>query len=621
MIIDRIHGPNDIKKLSPDEIQMLPREIRDYMIHNLSVSGGHVASNLGVVELTIALHLVLDLPHDSIIWDVGHQCYTHKILTGRADRFQTLRSEGGLSGFPDPDESQCDPFVTGHASSALSLGLGMCRARELTGDDGKVVAVVGDGALTGGLAFEALNNVGELGRNFLIILNDNNMSISENVGGLSKHLSTLRTSEGYLGLKAGVKNSLERLPGGDRIVESIHRTKSGIKQLVIPGMVFENMGVMYQGPVDGHDIDAMREMFTRAFSFDGPVIVHVLTEKGRGYEPARRHPARFHGIGPFDEETGAVEKPKASSYTDVFSTVMSKLGEREPSMVALTAAMKDGTGLARFASEYPDRFFDVGIAEEHGVTFAAALAQQGLVPVVAIYSTFLQRAYDEIMTDVCLTGKHVVFAVDRAGIVGRDGKTHQGLFDIAYLSGMPGMTLMAPKNKWELSDMLRFAVCSMDAPVAIRYPRGEAWDGFHEKRSPIEYGKGEMLLSSDPGSHGPRVLLFALGTMVKTASEIIDLMTDEIRADLFNARFAAPFDREFLEEHAGEYDIVVTLEEGAATGGLGEHVGAFLSDIGFKGRFVRINAGDGFVTHGDPGYLKKELGLDAQSIADVLRSL
>lgn len=471
MVLDKIKQPNDIKKLSPEELETLSKEIRQFMITSLSKTGGHLASNLGSVELTMALHMVMDLPKDKIVWDVGHQSYTHKILTGRKDGFKTLRSYGGMSGFPKPDESPCDAFGSGHSSTSISAGLGLAWAREIKGESYKVVSVIGDGALTGGMALEALNNASAIKQNFVIILNDNNMSISKNVGGMSTQLAKLRTNTGYTGLKEEVTQSLEKIPVyGDKIVARIRRTKSGIKQLFIPGMLFEEMGIMYMGPVDGHDIEAMIKLFNSAFAFPGPVLVHVMTHKGKGYRPAELHPSRFHGTQPFDLATGIPLKKKCPGYTDIFSTVMRKSGDKYPDLVGITAAMEDGTGLHRYHNMFPDRFFDVGIAEEHAVTFAAGLAKAGLTPVFAVYSSFLQRAYDQILHDVALQKLHVIFAVDRAGIVGEDGDTHQGIFDLSYLTTIPNLAVLAPKNKWELADMLKFAF-SYDGPIAIRYPK------------------------------------------------------------------------------------------------------------------------------------------------------
>ena len=486
MILEKINEVNDIKKLDSGELPLLAEEIRDFLIQKISLSGGHLASNLGVVELTMALHLAFDLPEDKLIWDVGHQSYTHKLLTGRREGFDTLRKYGGMSGFPKRKESSCDAFDTGHSSTSISAGLGYARARDIRGEDYHVVSVIGDGSLTGGMAYEALNNAARIKSNFIIVLNDNNMSISENVGGMSTYLGDLRTNEAYTGFKSGVTNTLNRIPVyGERIVKRLHKTKSGIKQLFIPGMLFEEMGITYLGPVDGHNIQQMIRVFQEAKKLDEAVLVHVITKKGRGYAPAERHPARFHGAEPFDIETGLpTHKRTKANYTDIFSTVMRKLGDRNPNVVAITAAMPDGTGLARFRNMFPDRFFDVGIAEEHAVTFAAGLAAGGLIPVVAVYSSFLQRAYDQVLHDVCIQNLHVVFAIDRAGLVGSDGETHQGIFDLSYLSTIPNMCVMAPKNKWELSDMMKFAV-DYTGPIALRYPRGEAYDGMQEFRAPV----------------------------------------------------------------------------------------------------------------------------------------
>ena len=486
MLLDRINAVNDIKKIDPEDYPALAEEIRQFLIGHISKTGGHLGSNLGTVELTMALHLSFQLPEDKIIWDVGHQSYTHKLLTGRKDQFDNLRKFGGMSGFPKRKESSCDSFDTGHSSTSISAGLGLVKARDIQGQKNSVISVIGDGSLTGGMAYEALNNAAKLETNFIIVLNDNNMSISENVGGISKYLNNIRTANAYLDIKEGVYNTLKDIPRGDRIVEGIRKAKSGFKQLVVPGMFFEDMGITYLGPVDGHNIPAMLRMFQEAKRVRNTVIVHVITQKGKGFEPAERHPARFHGAEPFDTETGIPLNPRTTAnYTDIFSTVMCKLGARNEKVVAITAAMPDGTGLKRFRNMYPDRFFDVGIAEEHAVTFAAGLAVGGLKPVVAIYSSFLQRAYDQIIHDVCIQNLPVVFAVDRAGIVGSDGETHQGIFDLSYLSSIPNMHVMAPKNKWELSDMMKYAL-SLNAPVAIRYPRGEAYAGLKEFRAPIE---------------------------------------------------------------------------------------------------------------------------------------
>ena len=611
MVLDKIKQPNDIKKLSEEEINALPGEIREFLIETLSKTGGHLASNLGTVELTIALHLLMDFPKDKLVWDVGHQAYTHKILTGRAAEFEHLRQYGGISGFPKRSESDCDSFDTGHSSTSISAALGYCMARDLSGDDYKVAAVIGDGALTGGLAYEALNNASRLKKsNLLIVLNDNEMSISKNVGGMSTNLERLRTSSKYVGFKNDVLNSLESWPNGERLIRKIRSTKNGIKSLMVPNMVFEDLGIMYLGPVDGHNIKAMVETFQMAVKIKGPVLVHVITKKGNGYLPAERHPSRFHGTDIFEIETGLPKRNPNPGYTDVFSTVMRKMGDRNPEVVAITAAMAEGAGLKRFRNMFPDRFFDVGIAEEHAVTFAAGLALGGRVPVFAVYSSFLQRAYDQILEDVCLQNLHVVFAIDRAGLVGADGSTHQGVFDISFLTSMPNMTVMAPKNKWELSDMMKFAV-AYDGPIAIRYPRGEAYCGLKEHRAEIVLGKSEEIKA------GSKVMLFALGSMVKKAEEVEELLKAQgIDAGICNARFAKPLDQAYLDKIKNEYDLIVTLEENVITGGFGQQVQAYLDDNGYNGQVLKIAVPDEFVRHGSVTLLFKELGMDAESITN-----
>ena len=618
MVLDKIKQPNDIKNLSEEEIKALPDEIREFLIENLSKTGGHLASNLGTVELTIALHLLMDFPKDKLVWDVGHQAYTHKILTGRAAEFEHLRQYGGISGFPKRSESDCDSFDTGHSSTSISAALGYCMARDLSGDDYKVAAVIGDGALTGGLAYEALNNASRLKKsNLLIILNDNEMSISKNVGGMSTNLERLRTSSKYVGFKNDVLNSLESWPNGERLIRKIRSTKNGIKSLMVPNMVFEDLGIMYLGPVDGHNIKSMLETFQMAVKIKGPVLVHVITKKGNGYLPAERHPSRFHGTDIFEIETGLPKRNPNPGYTDVFSTVMRKMGDRNPEVVAITAAMAEGAGLKRFRNMFPDRFFDVGIAEEHAVTFAAGLALGGRVPVFAVYSSFLQRAYDQILEDVCLQNLHVVFAIDRAGLVGADGSTHQGVFDVSFLTSMPNMTVMAPKNKWELSDMMKYAVSEHTGPIAIRYPRGEAYCGLKEHRAPIELGKAEEIKS------GSKVMLFAYGSMVKKAEEAAELLSKHgIDAGICNARFAKPLDENYLNSIKSQYDMIVTMEENVLTGGFGEQVQAYLADNGYKGKVLKIAVPNEFVRHGSVTLLFKELKMDAESITErILKAL
>lgn len=613
MLLDRINAVNDIKKINPEDYPALAEEIRQFLIGHISKTGGHLGSNLGTVELTMALHLSFQLPEDKIIWDVGHQSYTHKLLTGRKDQFDNLRKFGGMSGFPKRKESNCDSFDTGHSSTSISAGLGLVKARDIQGQKNSVISVIGDGSLTGGMAYEALNNAAKLETNFIIVLNDNNMSISENVGGISKYLNNIRTANAYLDIKEGVYNTLKDIPRGDRIVEGIRKAKSGFKQLVVPGMFFEDMGITYLGPVDGHNIPAMLRMFQEAKRVRNTVIVHVITQKGKGFEPAERHPARFHGAEPFDTETGIPLNPRTTAnYTDIFSTVMCKLGARNEKVVAITAAMPDGTGLKRFRNMYPDRFFDVGIAEEHAVTFAAGLAVGGLKPVVAIYSSFLQRAYDQIIHDVCIQNLPVVFAVDRAGIVGSDGETHQGIFDLSYLSSIPNMHVMAPKNKWELSDMMKYAL-SLNAPVAIRYPRGEAYAGLKEFRAPIESFYAEAIyLEKD-------VCLLAVGSMVKTAEEVRRLIREAgYGCSLINARFVKPIDEKAVEYAKKHHGITAAMEENVASGGYGERVREYFDTLPGEGELLNFAIPDEYVEHGNVDLLKKEIGIDAASIAGAI---
>ena len=558
-------------------------------------------------------NLALNLPEDKIIWDVGHQSYTHKILTGRKDGFDVLRQFHGMSGFPKRKESDYDAFDTGHSSTSISAGLGLVKARDLKGEKTTIVSVIGDGSLTGGMAYEALNNAAKLETNFIVVLNDNNMSISENVGGVSKYLNNIRTATGYLDLKEGIYNALKRKPGGNGIVNSIRRAKSSFKQLVIPGMFFEDMGVTYLGPVDGHDIEGLIKVIEEAKRVKGGVLVHVITQKGKGYGPAEKHPARFHGAEPFDIETGIPSHPRTvANYTDVFSTVMCKLGQRDERVVAITAAMPDGTGLKRFRNMYPDRFFDVGIAEEHAVTFAAGLAAGGMKPIVAVYSSFLQRAYDQILHDVCIQNLPVVFAIDRAGLVGSDGETHQGIFDYTYLSGIPNMHICAPKNKWELSDMMKFAV-ALDAPIAVRYPRGTAYAGLAEHRAPIELGKAEWI-AREGG-----IALFAVGSMVKTAEGVQKLLHEKgYKASIINARFIKPIDEEAVLSACEDHEMIVTMEENVQSGGFGEKVLDCLNDHEKRIKCVMAAIPDAYVEHGNVELLKKEIGLDAESITEKI---
>ena len=582
MVLEKINQINDIQNIDKEELPLLAEEIRQFLIEKISVTGGHLASNLGVVELTMAMHLAFHLPEDKFIWDVGHQSYTHKILTGRRDGFDDLRKYGGMSGFPKRKESICDAFDTGHSSTSISVGLGYAKARDLLGCSYSVVSVIGDGSLTGGMAYEALNNAAQLKTNFIIVLNDNEMSISENVGGLSKYLNNLRTAESYAELKAGVENTLNKIPVyGNRMVERIRNTKNGIKQRVLQ--------------------DAQK--------VKGAVVVHVKTKKGKGYAPAERHPSRFHGAEPFDIETGVPKnKKKKATYTDVFSTVMCKLGGLDPELVAVTAAMPDGTGLKRFRNMYPERFFDVGIAEEHAVTFAAGMAVGGLKPVVAVYSSFLQRAYDQIVHDVCLQKLHVIFAIDRAGLVGSDGETHQGIFDLSYLSSIPNLCVMAPKNKWELSDMMKFAL-SYDGPIAIRYPRGEAYDGLEDFRAPVFYGRSEILYDER------EIALLAVGSMIPVAVEVRERLRElGYSCSLINARFVKPIDEELLAQMIKEHRLLVTMEENVRSGGFGDRVLEYINDTGSNIRTINVTLPDDYIEHGNVDVLKREICVDADSV-------
>ncbi len=613
-MLEKIKKPNDIHKIALADFPALADEIRQFLIESVSRTGGHLASNLGVVELTMALHNVLDLPKDKIIWDVGHQAYTHKILTGRKGGFARLRMEGGMSGFPKRKESPCDAFDAGHSSDSISAGLGYVRARDLSGDNYYVVSVIGDGALTGGMAYEALNNAAELKTNFIIILNDNNMSISRNVGGMSSYLSALRTAESYTGMKLSVTKTLKKVPKvGTALVDTVRKTKSSIKQLIIPGMLFENMGLTYLGPVDGHNMRQMMKLFNEAKRVEGPVIVHVLTEKGRGYRPASLHPDRFHGTGPFDIKTGKpLADKKGLTYTEVFSNTMKDLGRKEKKLVGITAAMPEGTGLKEFGRLFPDRFFDVGIAEEHAVSFAAGLALGGMIPVVAIYSSFLQRSVDQILQDVCMQNLHVIFAIDRAGIVGADGETHHGCFDLSYLTMMPNMTVMAPKNQQELKEMLEFAV-KADGPCAIRYPKGHAYQGLEEFQSPVEYGKSEVLF------RGTGTAILSVGSMTEICEKVYTELKERGDNPTFvNARFVKPLDTSLLDELAKDHSLFVTVEENVKNGGFGEHVAAYMEACHPECRVLPIAIWNRFIGHGETESLRAEVGLSAPEILGAI---
>ncbi|MGC4019517.1 MAG: 1-deoxy-D-xylulose-5-phosphate synthase [Muricomes sp.] len=610
MVLEKIQKENDIKKLTPEELELLSTEIREFLIEKISKTGGHLASNLGVVELTMALHLVFSLPEDKLIWDVGHQAYTHKLLTGRQAGFDELRKYGGMSGFPKRKESDCDAFDTGHSSTSISAGMGYVAARDILGESHSVVSVIGDGAMTGGMAYEALNNASRLKSNFIIVLNDNNMSISENVGGMSKYLNGLRTAQAYTGLKKGVEDTLLKIPvQGEKILHQMKKTKSGIKQLVVPGMFFEDMGITYLGPVEGHDVKKLCKILNEAKRVNHAVIVHVLTKKGKGYAPAEENPSRFHGTGPFEIETGASkDAAHKDSYTDVFSKVLCDAARHDEKVTAITAAMGDGTGLSRFQKHFPDRFFDVGIAEQHALTFAAGLAAGGMKPVVALYSSFLQRAYDQAIHDICLQKLPVFLAIDRGGLVGSDGETHQGLFDLSFLSTIPNMTVMSPKNRWEMADMVRFAV-DFEYPIALRYPRGEAYEGLRNFRTPVVYGKSEILYEEAD------IAIFFVGHMAPLAEEVrTELKEIGYNCSLVNARFVKPLDTEVLDQMAEDHTLFVTIEENVLNGGYGEQVLAHMSQSRSDVHVLNMGIPDDYVEHGSVDVLRREVGLSCDSI-------
>lgn len=617
MVLDKIQGPNDVKELKEQELPVLADEIRQFIIDKVSDNGGHLASNLGVVELTIALHRCLNFPQDKLIWDVGHQSYTHKILTGRKKGFDSLRKYHGMSGFPKRDESNCDAFDTGHSSTSLSAGLGMVCARELKKDKYTVVSVIGDGSLTGGLAFEALNNAASLKSNYIMILNDNHMSISENVGGLSHYLAGVRTAKGYTNFKKNVKASLSKMNAiGEELERNIRRAKSMLKQVFIPGMFFEDMGITYLGPIDGHNIEALTEVIEDAKQVEGAVLIHVITEKGKGYEPAQLHPESYHGVGPFIKKNGMAKKPKEeATYTDIFAKTICELAQTHEKLVTITAAMKDGCGLKGFAKRFPDRFFDVGIAEEHAVTFACGLAAGGFHPFFVVYSSFLQRGYDQILHDMCMQNLPVTLMLDRAGLVGNDGETHQGVFDLSYLTMIPNMTVFAPKNRYEFQDAIAFAA-DFEAPMAIRYPKTDAVRVLKEYREPIKLGKSEWI------RRGSRVALLAIGTMVETAMEVEELLAkDGIDATVVNLRFAKPLDYEMLDEVLDYHSLIVTMEENVLSGGVGEHICRYVELHSTGVRVIACGIPDKFIHQGSIKELLEETGLDAQSIYQKISTM
>lgn len=610
MVLDRIESPQDVKKLSIEDKNILANELRNLILETVSVNGGHLASNLGIVELTIALLSCTDLPTDKIIWDVGHQTYPYKILTDRKDRFKTLRKQDGIAGFPRTSESIYDSFDTGHSSTSISVALGMARARDIKNENNRVIAVIGDGALTGGMAMEALNDAGISKTNIIVILNDNEMSISKNTGGLSRFLSNLRTKKGYRNSNNRIKTAVEKVPYiGNKTVSLAEKTKTMIKNLVIPKMYFENIGFTYLGPVDGHDIESLESIIKRSENITGPVLIHTITIKGKGYAPAEKYPNKYHSTSSFNIETGE-KKKNNTDYSTIMGHKLSQLAKKNNKIVAITAAMEEGTGLKEFAEKYPDRFFDTEIAEQHAITMAAGMAKEGLIPVVPIYSSFLQRAYDQIVHDICMQNLPVVICIDRAGIVGSDGETHQGLLDLSFLNTIPNMNIMAPKNFEELELMLEFAT-NQKYPVAIRYPRGTESKYKFKKSKKIEFGKSEIL------KEGNDLTIVAIGKMVSKAMEVSDrLENEEINVEVINARFSKPLDMKAIEKSFSKTKKLITIEDNNITGGFGQSIKANIIN---KGIIINLGYPDEFIKHGTVEEIEQKYNLDSESIYKIIK--
>ncbi|MFR7994190.1 MAG: 1-deoxy-D-xylulose-5-phosphate synthase [Clostridium sp.] len=607
-LLEDINSPTDIHALTDKELNELSDEIRSFLIDKVSKTGGHLSSNLGVVELTLSLYKIFNFEEDKIVWDVGHQSYVHKILTGRKDRFDTLRKYKGLCGFPKITESKYDVFGTGHSSTSISAALGIARARDIKKENYNVIAVIGDGALTGGMALEALDDVGFNKTNMIIVLNDNQMSISKNVGALSNHLNKLRVGPGYNKLKQDINNTLSHSDAGKTVVQCLHRVKDSLKHLIVEQMLFENMGIKYIGPIDGHDIELMNDVFSKAKSIKGPVIIHTITQKGKGYEFAEKNPNKFHGVSPFDLESGESFMSPKKTYSKVFGDAMIEFAKEDSDIVAITAAMPDGTGLKEFANIYKNRFFDVGIAEQHAVTLAAGMASAGLKPIFAVYSTFLQRGYDQIIHDVCIQNLPVIFAIDRAGIVGEDGETHQGVFDLSYLSAIPNMTILAPKHLEELPLMLKWAL-NQNRPIAIRYPRGTDCVEDIRPLSEIKYGKWEKMINGD------KIAIIAVGKMIQHAVIAAKTLNKQgINPTIIGATFVKPIDIEMLKELTKDGYNIITIEDNSICGGFGSYVLMELSKLNFKGKFKALGYSDKFIPHGDIDLLYKDAGLDSKSI-------
>lgn len=609
-ILDKYKDIDEIKSMSSKELNVFSEEIRQFLIDTVSKTGGHLASNLGVVELTLSLYKVFNFRKDKVIWDVGHQSYVHKILTGRIKEFSKLRQYGGISGFPKRDESPFDIFDTGHSSTSISAGLGISRARDLQNDSYEVVSVIGDGALTGGMAYEALNDLGYSKTKMIIVLNDNQMSISQNVGGMSKYLNKIRIDPAYNKFKEELNNTLRKTNIGVGLANSLQKIKDGFKQFIIPGMLFEDMGIKYLGPIDGHNINELVQVLTLAKSTKGPVLVHIITKKGKGYDFAERNPNKFHGIGPFDCDSGEICSIKGLTYSKVFGETMLDIAKESKNVVAVTAAMPDGTGLNNFSEKFPERFFDVGIAEQHAVTLCAGMATQGIKPVFAVYSTFLQRAYDQVLHDVCLQKLPVVFAIDRAGIVGEDGETHQGIFDLSYLTQMPNMTVMSPKCSKELSYMLKWAVNDNKGPIAIRYPRGTDNKEFDLKPMK-DFFRGKWEILHEEGD----IAIIASGKMVQTAMLVKDkLLKSNIKCTIINAQFVKPIDKDMIKKLVCKNYKLISLEDNIIHGGLGASVLEYINTLKYENNMLILGYNDSFVTQGNVELLYKLNNLDADGI-------
>ena len=614
-ILNQIHSTEDIKKLNEGELKLLCKELRKFLLQKVSKTGGHLASNLGVVELTVALEYCFDLPEDKIVWDVGHQAYIHKILTGRKDQFDTLRQLDGLSGFPKPHESDCDAFAAGHSSTSISAALGLAKARDLMGGKEHVIAFIGDGSMTGGLAYEALNNAGRDHTRLIVILNDNQMSIDTNVGAMSRHLNNLRTSRQYRGWKEAVKQFRDNVPViGEGTYQALKHMRDNAKMLLTEGALFEQMGFKYIGPVDGHDLPEMIELLQGVKEMNRPVLIHVKTIKGKGYPHAEERPWAYHGVSAFDLKTGKALSKGGKSWSSVFGDKMVEIGKKNPKVAGITAAMCSGTGFDKFQQAFPKRFFDVAIAEQHGTTFAAGLAKGGITPVFAVYSSFLQRAYDQLIHDVCMENLHVVFAIDRAGIVGSDGETHQGVFDLSFLSHIPNMTVLSPKNDWELGEMLDFAVNEWNGPVAVRYPRGTAETAFGEYKQPVEYGKAELI------QDGEKVAILVEGHMLKSAAAAAEMLkADGYQPMLVNMRFIKPLDEEMLLKTAETCSLIVTVEDNVKMGGFGSSVLEFYGEKGIKADVLNLGFPDKYIEQGTQNQLFERYGLDAAGIYESVK--